>query len=576
MNAQTMKRVGSWVAMMFMVLWSSAMAFAGDMANIVVVAQPDCAQNRAALQAALDTAPVEVVLAPGVFCIDRPLVVHSRTIIRGSQQDGQRLSSICQIHPATSIFHLSNVWGVEIAELNLGLNRSITKISNIAASEGLPCSLSPDIAAAEGVSCTLNPWNPDACLWRRGSGIAAYNTRGVRVRGLHITGGTYGIALLDQPLLERPQHGPGAAFSLRTNSKYSSILRVEDDPCSPGRSNVAWTIEDNLIEYARDGLLVYNLSHSVVERNTVRESVRFNGIKIGCGPVRHNRFVANYLARNGVDGRGDGIDVAWAWTITAKPSADGRCLETVEDVPDGHFRDNLFAFNLAWGNGGSGIAMKTKPASFKATDCDGNPFDLPNVPQDIQAFVRNDIVGNILWGNGVGAGDCKPGNCPFSQLELRRLLPLSPEQASGGMRVFRNILAADPGQPANGAFLCKIFNGMEYAGNWHRGSVAVGDQHDIWIEWSNRQKCTMSNVSFLRNFADLTDMHLPPPGNPVYQQLVGTSLPATDTAYQSLVDAIVASHPYHLEDSDGDSCPNAREALAGTDHLDPASVGPCF
>ena len=533
-----------------------------DKGNIIVEPQGDCPQTRAVLQAALDMAPVNISLTRGVFCIDQPLIVHSSTTISGVQANGELFSVIQQRKPATSIFHLSKVWGVEIAHIKLELN--------------------PNIASSEGVSCELDPWNPGLCLWRRGSGIAAYDTRGITVRGVHITGGTYGIALLDQPLLERPLHGPQASFSLRNNA---NILRIEDDPCSTGRGNLSWIIEDNVIEEARDGLLVLNLSHSNVERNTIRDSKKFNGIKIGCGPVENNRVAANYLAHNGVNNLGDGIDVAWGWKIRSEERSEEitdqpanhnnqttkRCLETIEDAPDGVFRNNTFTANLIWGNGANGIAIKTSPAQ-QENDCDGDPFDLPaEPPGDIMKLARNDIIGNIIWGNGVGNAQCNQGNCPFSQLELRRLLPPLLETPDGKMRVIGNVLAAAPEVPANGAFLHKIY-AMEYIGNWHRGSVPGGKLRDIWsIEGS---QCTITNTAFLWNFADQDDLDLPQGGN--CSLLQASALPAWDFAYDWLVNAIVASHPYHLEDSDGDGCPNAREVLAGADHLDPLNVpGSC-
>ncbi|GEM_PF-3243529 len=535
-----------------------------DKGNIIVEPQGDCRQTRAVLQAALDMAPINILLTRGEFCIDQPLIVHSSTTISGAQANGELLSTIQQMSPATSIFHLSKVWGVEIAHIWLDLN---------------PDNLNPDIASAKGISCQLNPWDPGRCLWRRGSGIAAYDTRGITVRGLHITGGTYGIALLDQPLLERPLHGPQASFSLRDNA---NILRIEDDPCSTGRGNLSWTIEGNLIERARDGLLALNLSHSTVERNTIRDSIKFNGIKIGCGPVENNRVAANYLAHNGVNSLGDGIDVAWGWTIESTGVTMGqptnhnnqhteRCLETIEDVPDGVFQNNTLTANLIWGNGANGIAIKTSPAQ-QENDCDGDPFDLPaEPPGDIMKLARNDIIGNIIWGNGVGNAQCNQGNCPFSQLELRRLLPPLLETPGGEMRVTGNVLAAAPEVPANGAFLHKIY-GMEYIVNWHRGSVPGGKLRDIWI--IDESQCEEVNATFLWNFADQDDLDLPQEGN--CSLLQTSALPAWGFAYDWLVNAIVASHPYHLEDSDGDGCPNAREVLAGADHLDPLNVpGSC-
>ncbi len=531
----------------------------------------DCEENQAAIQSALDLAPVHVVLAAGTYCLNEPLTLRSNTVIEGAG-DG-RLDSpetmLVQNSPATSLFHLKGVWGVTIRDLKIELPKNISQPP-----ANSDCVLNP----------TLDDRLDDRCLWQRSAGIAAFGTRDIRILNLTIAGGRAGIALLDHPNLEAPSGGPDARLDQLGVNRWAAYY----DQCrknGPGENNLSWRIENNLIEGSGDGLLIFNLSHGEILRNTLRQNISKgkggtgNGIKIGCGPVIGNRLIANYLHNNGKWGTGDGIDVAWAWTsdpvpdsitdLTAAFPTQEAVLLTVEDGPDGLFKDNLIEGNLAWGNRGNGIAFKVK----QGKGCRSYRTD------PLYQIGSNVIRRNAAWHNGRGGGASKKNIATTSQLELRCVKPQDGEV----MKVEDNIFAArlprgagiSPTPPASigasyhGATLDRVWE-TRYVRNWH--SRHVGDWYvsfrslfgNTGMAWDIYFPRTTSQFTpFAGNRADPERVSPnPPPG------LVETLLPPDAATFKSLLNLLTNTDPYHLGDADSDSCSNFCEAMLGRDHLD--------
>ncbi len=587
----------------------------------------DCDVDQQALQDALDMAPVRVSLGAGVFCLVAPLVVHSNTYIEGAGTEAcSGADAVCetvdagcdagcvpsctggttleQHTSATGVFHLKSVEHVTIRDLRV-LNAELSK-------------------AAPGDDCVMNPSGNGNCMWKRATAIAAYDTRDVRVSNTVLIGGRAGIVLLDQPNLEAPSGGPDAyiACNARLASKAAPVSacpltivdgepvrwQIHDDTCSEGElvRNQRWIIEHNLVERARDGLLIYNLSDSIVRHNTLRNAEVFNGIKMGCGPIVRNHFVANYLFHNGFrhgsqcpgDGNdvptlGDGLDVAWGWT---DPKPQGEAL-SYDDRPDGPFRDNLFEGNLAWDNGGNGFAIKTKQGDQGCPKYPPDPPD-PTDPTDLTdrphsdpfRLGRNALLHNAAWHNGEGGGLL--GTPPLgttSQLELRCIYPLDPPsegQQPQGMRVVGNVFAArlphlpgipprqmpdvlppsDP--PRHGATLDRLWY-ARYADNWHDSDPTFVNMqrtaYDLYL-----RNMDSTHTSFFETYAEEEGVL----AEGVALDQLDLRSPST-WALRALLWEVARTSSYHCQDDDGDGCPNICEALRNTDHLDGAGDESC-
>ncbi len=585
----------------------------------------DCSVDQEALQDALDLAPVRVVLEAGVFCLEAPLVVHSNTVIEGAgieAWEGADLvcagghavpdaecgaadagcdagcapnctggTTLKQCTSATGVFHLRSVEHVTIRDLRV-LNAELSK-------------------AAPGDDCVMNPSGNGRCMWKRSTAIAAFDTRDVRVSDTALVGGRAGIVLLDQPNLDAPSGGPDAYITCHTNLASKAALlsacpptmvdgepvrwQIHDDTCSEGAvvRNERWHIEHNLVEEAEEGLLVYNLSDSIVRHNTLRNADRFNGIKMGCGPIVGNRFVANYLSHNGLGHLGDGLDVAWAWT---DPKPQGEAL-SYDDRPDGPFRNNLFEGNLAWDNGGNGFAIKTKQGDQGCPEyppdppAPPDPSDLTNRPDfGLFRLGRNALVHNAAWHNGEGGG--LQGTRPLgttSQLELRCIYPPDPpsqDQQPIGMRVVGNVFAArlphlpgipprqmpdvlppsDP--PRHGATLDRLWY-ARYADNWHNSDPTfVNTQRTAYDLYLRQMDST--HTSFFETYAEEEGV-LAEGGAPDQLDL----RTPTTWALRGLLWEVARTSSYHCQDDDGDGCPNICEALRDTDHRDGAGNVSC-
>ncbi len=310
----------------------------------------DCATDQANLQAAISGGGL-VALAPGRYCLLAPLVVPSATTVlgAGSGDDEATNTILEQRTRQTGIFHVSGVRLVRLESMRLEFCEDTNQ----------PCYDPP--------LCEPSPID-GSCAFRRSSGVAVYGSYDVRMRDLHVVGGSYGIVLADHPLLDRPTFGPDARFLDLGHERYV----IAADPCSEGRDNFRIELLDSVIEGAHtDGVLVLNATRSRFERNHVRGSRRLNGFKLGCGPVRDSEWRANYLYGN----HADGLDAAWAWTNDERPlpgcdpasvppppaGEPPACrILNLEEPPDGPLEDITLIGNLAWDNGLNGIALKAR------------------------------------------------------------------------------------------------------------------------------------------------------------------------------------------------------------------------
>ena len=484
-------------------------------------------QDQEAIQDALDLAPVQVVLESGAYCLNAPLIVHSHTRIEGAGdgRNGAPLTLLRQTRSATGVFHLKAVRNVAIRGLKIIL----------------PGQEDISRAAGDDDDCIRNPTSDKLCMWQRPSAIAAYDTRDIRITGTTLSGaGLAGIALLDQPILAAPTGGPKARLIPLENGGWA----IRDDTCSEGDThrNRDWVIEHNRIEGVREGILIYNLSDSFIHRNTLRNSQRYNGIKIGCGPVRDNHIIANYLHDNGQGGLGDGIDVAWAWTDPGPDSINPH----YEDQPDGFFRGNLIEGNLAWNNLGNGFAIKIKKGGQGCQGYENEP---------LYQLGSNTLLRNASWDNGRGGslrGD--PLLATTSQLELRCIRP----QGSDRLEVSGNLfaarlpilpgltplvtfplpIAAAPITPRHGATLDRIRR-ADHSNNWH----------------SSRYTFTASGRTafdiYLPKLAHDNDNQF----DALYAEEGGVNinkletLPPEPEAFLSLLDGVALTSPYHSEGS---------------------------
>ncbi len=518
--------------------------------------------DQAALQDALDQAPVVVVLSEGVYCLDAPLRVHSHTSIRGVG-DGRNLgpaTRLVQLRPATGVFHLRSVHDVAIRRLQVELHADIS-------------------AKPEGDTCPTNPQNTSLCVWKRSSAIAAYDTIDVRIVETALRGGRAGIVLLDHPNLESPSGGPDAhmqcVVSITNKARESGSgaqakfclgqWRIYDDTCTEGEAirNRGWRIERNRIEEARDGILIYNLADSIVQHNDVRGSIKYNGIKMGCGPILRNQILANYLHDNGANGLGDGIDLAWGWT-DPDPHAP---YQRYDDPPDGSFRDNRIEGNLSWSNWGNGFAIKAKAGDL---GCPWN--DTPYQDDPIYRLGSNAILRNAAWHNGLGGSLVESySRANVSQLELRCIYP----QGNDRMRVEGNLFAATlppipsvspsfttplPSPGGHGATLIRVCQ-ADYEQNWHRSSYTFidGQRTACDLLLLHQNACGSQGVTFDAVYAEMEAC----PG----ADALPMSQPPSVMAFHSLLVGVAQTNPYHCGDDDGDGCPNLCEAFLDRDHL---------
>ncbi len=521
---------------------------------------PEDGSDRLALQAALDQAPVHLILAPGRYCLNGPLTIRSHSRIQGAGdgRDGEEATTLEQTRPATAALHLQGVENVTIHDLAITLH--------------------PHISRATDSGCTLNPIADTLCMWQRSSAIAAHDTRHIRIERTTLIGGRAGIALLDHPGLSAPSGGPQAKVTPLDASEHFDIgWEIDDDTCTEGDipRNRHWTIEQNRIRAARDGLLILNLSDSLVRANTINASQTFNGIKIGCGPVHDNHLIANYLHGNGLGGLGDGIDVAWAWSVEesiVESQGQRIFIRQREDRPDGTFRGNLIEGNLAWNNLGNGIAIKVKQDDQGCGDYRTNPrYQLGS----------NSLRRNALWNNGNG-GKLR-GNPPLattSQLELRCIQP----HGAARLEVSGNVLAArlppltglgaggEPPfpiatfRPRHGATLNRIHR-SDYHHNWHHGLFDLRTpQPQAWD--------LSIAPAILSPAADnhFHAIHARPEA--ISSPGLTPSLPDT-SSLMALLSGVAQTHGYHCRDDDGDYCPNICEALGGRDHLNDEGEGGC-
>ncbi len=478
-------------------------------------------------------------IPPGAYCITEPLSVSSDTEVvgAGSGVDPATNTIVTQVSSATSGFTMVGI-----------SNSTLT---------GVRVVLSFDLATAPpGSTCTRNPLDSDKCMWRRGSGVAMYGVSNVTVANCAFVGGANGIALLDHSQIDEPAGGPHAQVVVGDDGRPE----VWNDACSSRADNVDVQVLGNQITGAQNGILILNLGGGSVRGNTVRGSKVFNGIKVGCGPVVGNRIVANYLSGNGVGGVGDGIDVAWAWS-----ESDESWGWSIEDPPDGEFRWNTIQSNLIWGNVANGIAIKssqyTSPTPKRGVTAyfcgaPGN-YDLTTTMR----LANNQVSGNAVWDNGA------------SQIELRRYAPVegcfSALPYDERPAVYDNVVWGAT-TTSNGIALGHVRN-ITVHENWAQGSRAGSNAHDIYF-FSGK----INYVYMSADFADAEDIAAVAgvtfgPGKRV-EGLFETLQEPTVSARDPMLGAILRADPIHCADDDGDGCPNACEALSGTDHLDAADV----
>ncbi len=516
--------------------------------------EPDDDSDRLTLQEALDQAPVHIILAPGRYCLNGPLTVlsHSRIEGAGDGRHGGLFSELVQSRSATSLFHLAAVENVVIEKIRLTLpTQSLSQ-------------------APQESDCRRNPIDDALCMWQRPSAIAAHDTRHIRIEHTTLIGGRAGIALLDHPQLTSPSGGPESKLD-----PLEDGWEIIDDSCSGGDTprNRHWVIGHNHIRAAQDGLLILNLSDSLIRANTISDSRRFNGIKIGCGPVRDNHIIANYLHGNGLEGLGDGIDIAWGWTEEEKTlTADDILIRQREDRPDGTFRGNLIEGNLAWNNLGNGIAIKVKQNDQGCGDYRTNP---------LYQLGSNSLRRNALWGNGRG-GSLRddPPLATTSQLELRCIQP----QGAARLEVSGHLLAAllpplaglgaggEPPfpittfWPRHGAFLDRIHQ-SDYHHNWHHGLYDVrAPQPQAWDLFIGPDALSAAADNHFHSVHARAEAVSTP----------GLDLePADSLSLEALLAGVAQTHGYHCRDEDGDYCPNICEALGGRNHLFDEGEGDC-
>lgn len=508
----------------------------------VEVAPPsgNCTIDHQNLQAALDAGATNVNIPPGTYCIFAPLYVRSGTVVTGagSGDDPAMNTIIEQRNSATSAFHMNEIQASALRNVRVVLDGDIS-------------------SPPAGEDCVRHPDDESTCLWRRGSGVAIYGSSDIEISGNTFMFGTYGVALLDQPNLQTPLAGPEAEVV-----GAAPDAEAWYDACTDLASNRRITITRNTIIGARDGIFVLNSIDGEISRNTVALSLKYNGLKFSCGPVENNEVVANYLYGNGIGGLGDGIDVAWGWSELPEPWG-----WTVEDPPDGYFRDNVFIGNLSWGNSGNGFEIKsskymdpTPKRGLTAYFCGSeDPLDLV----DILRIGETTVALNAAWSNRL------------SQFVLRRSAP------SAGCfvnlpwnertQIVGNVWRADPTAPANGFSMGMVRN-AHFERNWSEGSWGGGNARDYYFFHPS-----IHFVSGMRNFGDWSDVDqvegVTYEGND--PDIVGFKQTLADPTlanYENNLAVVVASDPYHCEDDDGDGCANACEALASTDHKDPAST----
>ncbi len=521
----------------------------------------DGVSDQAMIQAALDQAPAKIILAPGRYCLDGPLTVRSHSHIQGAGdgRDGEAPTLLQQTRPSAAAFHLNSVENVTIRELKIQLHPKISQ-------------------AADGDDCPRNPIADTLCMWQRASAITAHDTRHIRIERTTLIGGRAGIALLDHPRLSAPSGGPQAeVIALDANEQFDIGWEIRDDTCTEGDTprNRHWSIEHNRIEGAQDGILVYNLNDSLIRANTIRAGQRFNGIKIGCGPVTANHLIANYLHGNGLGGVGDGIDVAWAWSAEEKiieRQGQRLFIRHREDPPDGPFRGNLIEGNLAWNNLGNGLALKVKQNDQGCGDYRTNP---------LYQIGSNTIRRNAAWENGKGGtlrGD--PPLATTSQLELRCIQP----QGGARLEVSGNVLTGRlppltglgaGGEapfpiaiihPHHGATLDRIWH-SDYHDNWHRGlfdlRTAPPQAWDLFIAPAALSPAADNHFHALHARPEAISS----PG-------LTPELPDA-SSLMALLSGVAQTHGYHCRDDDHDVCPNICEALGGRNHLSDEGEGSC-
>jgi len=356
-------------------------------------------------------------------------------------------------------------------------------------------------------------------LLLRGTGIYLTEAENVTIENMRINDGWAGIILND-----------------KADMLYKAV-EANSELCGLPNPNRNIIIRKNRINGQRKaGIFILNVENSQFSYNHIGHT-EFDGIKLGCGPVRNNRFVGNYLHHN----KRDGLDGALA-----------GATDPFQAAAFGGISRNIFKGNLLYDNGHFGLELKTN-----TSDVDRNNYSPCELPGHYSVGT-NRIISNIIIRNrssGISLQKTWPDGY---QCKSSWPAPLKLQT-----RIVRNVIYGNSSPDANhqgGIFMNKS-RYISITGNW-----VDGNEGDCEVCAINKTR----QVSVKRNFVEDNRIDLWVEDdvnqfNPTWGQHIGPNQPPAQNILNNMVSNIFSTYPYHMQDNDNDFIPNGEEVLLGTD-----------